>query len=171
MKSTATRDLVLSIKEICASKKLSQKQLQKLVWDKTGAFMSESSIYRVLKAGSEEEGFNYAKTLEPMWRALMSDLPETQETAEELRKLYEAALLYKEGEIEELNASIEQLKAEHEKRCREYEDRLALWLNQIDMKDEQIQKKDERMDAKDALLAKREAQIDALMAEIKELRG
>ena len=169
MKSTATKDLVLSIKEIFAGKNMSQKQLQKLVWDKTGAFLSDSSIYRVLKDGSEEDGFNYSKTLEPIWRALMSDMPESKESTEEIHALYEAALLYKEGEIEELNASIEKIKADHEKRCLDYETRISIWLDQIAKKDEQIQKKDQRMDRKDHQLDQKDEEIRKLRERIEQL--
>lgn len=167
MVTIALREVIASIKDAVAEQELSHDGLQKMVFEKTGVWISPSTISRLLSKDSEEKGFNYAKTLEPIQRALMSAMATDDANAAESNKLYEAALLYKETEIEDLTERIETIKTEHEAECdrfrkridelrKEYEDRIDYVRHQNDEYikhlTDQIAIKDKRMDWKDNLI-------------------
>ena len=145
MKTYAIHDIIVSIKNAVKEKELSSDALIKLVFQKTGVWLSPATIGRILADDSEEKGFN-SKTLDAIQRALLSEMAVSDdETVNETYKLYEASLTYKDAEIEELQSKIEELKAAHEKE-------LMFLHNQID-------KKDERMDRKDQIIDKLLSQV------------
>ena len=145
MKTYAIHDIIVSIKNAVKEKELSSDALIKLVFQKTGVWLSPATIGRILADDSEEKGFN-SKTLDAIQRALLSEMAVSDdETVNETYTLYEASLTYKDAEIEELQSKIEELKAAHEKE-------LMFLHNQID-------KKDERMDRKDQIIDKLLSQV------------
>ena len=145
MKTYAIHDIIVSIKNAVKEKELSSDALIKLVFQKTGVWLSPATIGRILADDSEEKGFN-SKTLDAIQRALLSEMAVSDdETVNETYKLYEASLTYKDAEIEELQSKIEELKAAHEKEL--------MFLHH------QIDKKDERMDRKDQIIDKLLSQV------------
>ena len=135
MKTTAIHEIIASIKNAVKEKNLSTDGLQKLVFQKTGVWLSPATINRILADNSEGSGFN-SKTIDALQRALLSEMAVSDdETVSETYRLYEASLTYKDAEIEELQNKIEELKAAHEKE-------LKFLHKQIDLKDERMNRKD-----------------------------
>lgn len=164
MKTIALHEVVISIKEAVAELNLSQKEFQKLVFEKTGVWLSDATVSRLLANGSENKGFNFAKTLDPAQRALKS--VSSTENANP-HGLYESALLYKDAEIEDLTAEIEEIKAAYEKELQKYRKRIDDLRNEYEARIDyvrhqnddyinhlcdQISIKDKRMDWKDEMI-------------------
>ena len=156
MKTIALHEVVISIKDKVKELGLSQKEFQKLVFEKTGVWLSDATISRLFAKDSETKGFNFKSTLEPAQRALLG---EAVADNSDPHALYEAALLYRDAVIEELNSNIAKIKEEYEKRCDEYR-------KQNDILVKQLGKKDERMDRKDNIIEKLTKERDELTAKL-----
>lgn len=140
MKTTAIHEIIAAIKEAVKEKNLSTDDLQKLVFHKTGVWLSPSTINRILANDSEGSGFN-SKTIDALQRTLLSEMAVSDdESVSETYKLYEASMTYKDAEIEELRSKIDELKAAHEK--------------ELKFLHEQINLKDSRMNRKDGIIEK-----------------
>lgn len=150
------------IEESIKKHNLSRNGLQKLVFDKTGVFLSPATIDRIFAKDKKSKGFNYSKTIDPILRALatLEDNPNAQ-------RLYDIELMSKSAEIEELNRKIEELTEKYEKEYAEYrrhmdelrgeyQRRIDYVRHQnddfINHLTDQIHVKDRRIDAKDEMI-------------------
>ena len=180
MKSDAIKKAILDIQSSVDEHGFTHKEFQTFVFEKTGTFISDSSVDRMLGKGNEIKGYNYKLTIEPALRALATLDPIDKKS--NTYKLYEIELIYKDTEIEELTAKVEQLQEEREKEREahqkqldavraEYQKRLDTaqhqndayiehLTSQIDIKDRRIDMRDERIDAKDEMIKSLQSQLN-----------
>lgn len=159
------------IEESIHKNNLSRKELQKLVFEKTGAFLSDATIDRIYAKDKRNKSFNYSKTIDPILRAL-----DTLEDTPNAQYLYDIELMSKSAEIEELNHKIEELAAKHEQEYAEYRKHLdelrVEYQRRIDYVrhqnddfikhlTDQINVKDRRIDMKDEMIKELQNQLNA----------
>lgn len=146
-RSEKTRQIILKLKEVKYERNLSDPQIHRMVTDK-GFNVSLSSVVRVFKEGSEDQGFRYEDTIQPIAITLLetdeppkevSGVEETQ--AEALRQLVQL----KNSIIAEKDDTIAYLK-------------------------EQLAAKEDRLHKQDTLLAERREFIYDKDRTIAELR-
>lgn len=172
MKTIALHEVILSIKNKIAEMDLSQKAFQKLVFEKTGVFLSDATVSRLYAKGSESKGFNYKSTLEPAQRALMG---ESAADNSDPHALYESALLYKDAEIEDLNMQIEAMRQDYERKSAEYRRRIDDLREEYEKRIEYVQHQNdayiahlcEQINIKDKRIDWRDDMIKDLMDQVK----
>ena len=144
---TDTAEIILALKKAYNDQELSYKKVYKMVCDKYGiGAISESTIQRIFKEGSEENptNFRYETTLIPLCNLLL-DKSENQTS--------DLLLRFKKDLIEEYAAMVKDLKEElrtikeHEKfkygeklakETKHFNDSLAFMSHQIELKDQRI---------------------------------
>ena len=163
------RSDILEIKAVAAENHLKPKQILILL-EKNGEFMSDSSIRRVLKEGSEIKTFNYDSTIRPLKKVLLGDKDfseidniTAQVRIEGLEKVCER----QEELIEVQRDQIAQLKADHARICAQYEDAIALCKEQIAIKDTRMERKDEWIQDQRKQINELIAKNDKLQAELR----
>ena len=111
-RSEKTRQIILKLKEVKYERNLSDPQIHRMVTDK-GFNVSLSSVVRVFKEGSEDQGFRYEDTIQPIAAHLLeTDEPPKETTgaeeaeAEAMRQLVQL----KNSIIAEKDAQIAELK-------------------------------------------------------------
>ena len=158
------------IEESIKKHNLSRKDLQKLVFEKTGVFLSDATIDRIFAKDRRNKSFNYSKTIDPILRALA-----TLEDSPNAQRLYDIELMSKSAEIEELNRKIEELTDKQEKEYAEYRKHMdelrGEYQRRIDYVrhqnddfikhlTDQINVKDRRIDMKDEMIKELQAQLN-----------
>ena len=144
---TDTTEIILALKDVYKKKSLSYKKVYKMVCDEYGeGAISESTIQRIFKEGSEENpaNFRYETTLIPLCNLLL-DKSESQTN--------DLLLRFKKDLIEDYAAQVKELKEEiktikeHEKikyaeklakETQHFNDSLAFMSHQIELKDQRI---------------------------------
>ena len=172
MKAIAMHEVIRSIKDKIEELGLSQGEFQKLVYEKQGVFLSDSTVSRLYAKGSESKGFNYKSTLEPAQRALMG---ESAAGNSDPHALYESALLYKDAEIEDLTAQIESMKEDYEKKSAEYRRRIDDLRSEYEKRFEYVRHQNdayiahlcEQINIKDKRIDWRDDMIKDLMDQVK----
>lgn len=143
---TDTTEIILALKKAYEDQKLSYKKVYKMVCDKYGeGAISESTIQRIFKKGSEENpaNFRYETTLIPLCNLLLDKNDQNNDLL----------LRFKKDLIEEYAALVKDLKEElqtikeHEKvkyaeklakETKHFNDSLAFMSHQIELKDQRI---------------------------------
>ena len=145
---TNTRDVIIKLKEVREEKGLSYNDILSLV-EKSGDYISRSSIQRVFSDGSEDLTFNYERTIRPIAKALL-DIETIEDTDNMDIQAMKSLLRYKMQRIEELEAQNEQLKTLLDKEKIKYHEKLEKERERsnrsIDFLKEQVALKDKRMD-------------------------
>ena len=144
---TDTTEIILALKDVYKKENLSYKKVYKMVCDEYGeGAISESTIQRIFKEGSEENpaNFRYETTLIPLCNLLL-DKSESQTN--------DLLLRFKKDLIEDYAAQVKELKEEiktikeHEKikyaeklakETQHFNDSLAFMSHQIELKDQRI---------------------------------
>ena len=103
------KEIIIQLKEIRKERELSLQDVHNFV-QKSGVYLSLSSIKRVFGEGSENLGFRYHDTIQPIFSALLNVTEETPKnndvTANEIDALKNVALL-KDSIIQDLKAENE----------------------------------------------------------------
>lgn len=127
-----TAAVILQMKEIRKKRRLTLQQIYDMVeaaGKESGLYVSLSSIKRVFADGSENQGFRYDDTIQPIARVLLEvseEMPAGSNAdveAEQLTALKELAVL-KSQMMDELREDNEKLQAEIERNRVDYEKRV-----------------------------------------------
>ena len=144
---TNTKEIILKLKEVREEKGLSYGDILDLM-EKSGDFVSKSTLSRVFAEGSEECSFKYEETIRPIAKALL-DIETIEDTDDMDVQAMKTLLKYKMQLIEDLEQKVETLNAElakeklkyHEKIDKErdnFQKSLNFCREQIDLKDKRI---------------------------------
>ena len=162
---TNIKDIILKLKEVRDEKGLSYSDVLDLM-EKTGDFLSKSTISRVFADGSEDLSFRYEETIRPIAKALL-DLENIGNDDDMDIKALKSLLKYKMQRIEELEHQIEQLQSDLKSEKIKYHERMdaerAQWARSIEFLKNQISLKDKRMDFLLDTIQKRDLSIDDLL--------
>ena len=146
---TDTRKVILLLKQVKEEKKLSLDAILALI-EENGDYISKSTLSRIFKEGSEDQGFRYETTLRPIAEALL-DIDNIEIDDDTDTKAYKAILHLKKDLITELK---EELKAQESKLNDEklkYSDMLQeetdKFQRSLVFMKHQIELKDQRIDA------------------------
>ena len=139
-----TRDLIIRLKEIRAEKGLTLQEISDRL-DEAGCHVGITSIQKVFSEGSEDFGFRYHDTLEPIAKILL-DLYDDDGDAEAVA--LKADLAVKDELIGRLERDLYDAKAESTRKS-------DFLMKQIELKDQRI----------DKLMAR----VDVLLAQVQEL--
>lgn len=144
---TDTREIIIELKKVYKAQNLSYKKVYKMSNDKYGeGFISESTIQRIFKDGSEENpaSFRYETTLIPLCNLL---LDKSEGATSDLLLRFKKDLIEEyAGQVKELKEEIKTIK-EHEKvkyaekltkETKHFNDSLAFMSHQIELKDQRI---------------------------------
>ena len=144
---TDTREIIIELKKVYKAQNLSYKKVYKMSNDKYGeGFISESTIQRIFKEGSEENpaSFRYETTLIPLCNLL---LDKSEGTTSDLLLRFKKDLIEEYAkQNQELKEEIKTIK-EHEKvkyaeklakETKHFNDSLAFLSHQIELKDQRI---------------------------------
>ena len=144
---TDTREILIELKKVYKAQNLSYKKVYKMSNEKYGeGFISESTIQRIFKEGSEENpaSFRYETTLIPLCNLL---LDKSEGTTSDL------LLRFKKDLIEDYADQVKQLKEEVatikdrekakyaeklEKETKHFNDSVSFMKHQIELKDQRI---------------------------------
>ena len=149
-----TRQIILKLKEVKLERNLTDPQIHRMVQEK-GYNVSLSSVVRVFKEGSEDQGFRYEDTVQPIAATLLetdepprevSGVEETQ--AEALRQLVQL----KNSIIEEKDKQIAYLK------------------NQVEFKESRMQQQDTLLAERRDFIYDKDKTITELKKEVKSLQ-
>lgn len=146
-----TRNLILWLKEIRAANGITLQEISDKL-DAAGCHVGITSIKKVFSDGSEDLGFRYHDTLEPI-EQLFHDLYDDPGDAE--AEALKADLAAMEDHIERRERELEDC-------CRKLEECRADSRNRIDYLKHQIELKDQRID-------KLMARVDVLLAQLQNL--
>lgn len=130
-----TRDLILRLKAVRAEKGLTLQEIFDML-DAAGTHVGITSIKKVFADGSEDLGFRYHDTIEPIAKVLL-DLYDDQGDAEAVA--LKADLAVKDELIARLERELAECREEHARRT-------EFLMRQIDLKDERIDKLMDRVD-------------------------
>lgn len=130
-----THDLVLRLKNARAEKGLTLQEIFDKI-EEIGLHVGFTSIKKVFSDGSENFGFRYHDTLEPIEKILLKQYPDNGDTETAVLK---ADLAVKEELIEKLERMIGENQTE-------YRRRIEFLTGQIDKKDERIDRLMTRVD-------------------------
>ena len=144
---TNTKEIILKLKEVREEKGLSYGDILDLM-EKSGDFVSKSTLSRVFAEGSEECSFKYEETIRPIAKALL-DIETIEETDDMDVQAMKSLLKYKMQLIEDLEQKVEALTGDlakeklryHEKLDKERENfqkSFNFCREQIDLKDKRI---------------------------------
>lgn len=122
-----THDLILRLKEIRAEKGLTLQEISDKL-DEAGCHVGITSIKKVFSEGSEDLGFRYHDTIEPIAKVLL-DLYDDQGNAEAVA--LKADLAVKDELIARREKELEDCRTEYAKRA-------EFLLKQIELKDQRI---------------------------------
>ena len=132
MEHTPARDLIQQMKTVKARDEITYPRIIEML-EKTGHFISMTTLRRVFAEGSEDVNFNYETTLLPIAQVLLGLDGDQESTPEESVSL-RAVIRLQTEEIERLHELNEHLEA-----------RVTFLIDQIE-------KKDRRMDEKDGII-------------------
>ena len=170
---TNTRDVILKLKEVKKEKGLSLDKIL-ILMEKSGQYLSKSTLSRVFADGSEDKSFRYEETLRPIANALL-DIETIEEDDDPETQAYKSILKLKMNVIDENSKMIaelqEQVKEVSNKEKLKYHDKLEkhdadhqrsvdFLKNQIELKDKRI---DQLMAANDRLSITNDRLIHQLM--------
>lgn len=141
-----TRELILRLKAIRAEKGLTLQEISDKL-DEAGMHVGITSIKKVFSDGSEDLGFRYHDTIEPIAKVLL-DLYDDQGDAEAVA--LKADLAVKDELIARLERELAECRGEHARRT-------EFLLRQIDLKDARI---DTLMDRVSVLLGQLQKLLD-----------
>lgn len=149
-----TRQIILRLKEVKMERNLSDPQIHRMVTDK-GYVISLSSVVRVFAEGSEDRGFRYEDTIQPIAATLLeTDAPprdvegaEATET-EALRQL-----------VQLKNAILE-----------EKEKQISYLKNQVEFKESRMQQMDTLLAERRDFIYDKDKTIAELKKEVKSLQ-
>ena len=154
MENSLARDIILKLKAVKEAEHMSISDiLVKL--ELAGANISESTVRRVFRDNSENEGgFTYIKVLKPIADVMLDDKIETVDDPALLEKnsALHAIIKEKNRMIEALEEKNEALSRRNEDLKRQIEDLRRMYDDRIDKLWIQIGIKDKRMDEKDAII-------------------
>lgn len=122
-----TRDLILRLKAVRAEKGLTLQEIFDML-DAAGTHVGITSIKKVFADGSEDLGFRYHDTIEPIAKVLL-DLYDDQGDAEAVA--LKADLAVKDELIARLERELAECREEHARRA-------EFLLRQIELKDARI---------------------------------
>lgn len=122
-----TRELILRLKEIRAEKGLTLQEISDRI-DEAGCHVGITSIKKVFSEGSEDFGFRYHDTLEPIEKVLL-DLYDDADDVE--AAALKADLAVKDELISRLERELTEYREEHARRT-------EFLLRQIELKDQRI---------------------------------
>lgn len=141
-----THDLILRLKEIRTEKGLTLQEISDKL-DEAGCHVGITSIKKVFSEGSEDLGFRYHDTIEPIAKVLL-DLYDDQGDAEAVA--LKADLAVKDELISRLERELTECREEHARRT-------EFLLRQIELKDGRI---DTLMDRVTVLLSQLQKLLD-----------
>lgn len=145
---TKTKDLIMKLKEVREERGLSLNEIVSMV-EKTGGWVSRSSIQRVFSNGSEDLSFRYEETIRPIANALL-DIETIEETDSMDIQAMKSLLKYKIQRIEELERQNELLElaiSKEKNKCHEKLDKERERYNaSIEFLKRQVGLKDRRID-------------------------
>lgn len=145
---TNTKEIILKLKEVREEKKLSYNDILALM-EKSGDFVSKSTLSRIFSEGSEDTNFDYENTIRPIAKALLDMETIEDDDTMDVQAL-KTLLRYKIQRIEELEKQVKALEIaldkekikSHEKLDKERD----LANRRIDFLKGQVSLKDKRMD-------------------------
>ena len=160
-----TRQMILRLKEYKKENDLSISSIHRKVQAK-GFNLSESSVRRVFEPGSEDKGFRYEDTVQPIVVALFDTDKPTQETSGALESEAEALRQL----VQLKNAIIDENKAESQKKIDFLKERVSFLTEQVKVKDEQLNHRAYATQERWEVMQRLMAQIDQLEEENKQLK-
>lgn len=161
-----TRQMILRLKEYQKENDLSISSIYRKVQAK-GFNLSESSVRRVFEPGSEDKGFRYEDTVQPIVVALFDTDKPTQAASGALESEAEALRQL----VQLKNAIIEENKAESQKKIDFLKARVDFLTEQIKAKDEQLNHSAYAMQERWEIIQRLMEQIDDQRDEIKQLKS
>ena len=145
---TNTKEIILKLKEVREEKGLSYGDILDLM-EKSGDFVSKSTLSRVFAEGSEECSFKYEETIRPIAKALL-DIETIEDTDNMDVQAMKSLLKYKMQLIEDLEQKVETLSGELAKEKLKYHEKLDKerenFQKSLNFCREQIALKDKRID-------------------------
>ena len=154
---TNTIEIIQQLKEVKAQRKLSVKEIMRMV-ENSGGYISQTTLSRLFSSNSEEMGFRYEETIKPVANALLGiDHVEEDEVADVKAMKY--IIQNKAQRIVDLEKEIAELKEKHQKKLDKEREQSR---RSIDFLKEQINLKDKRMDVLLDMVVKRDAQYEDL---------
>ena len=165
---TNTKDIIMKLKEVRKEKDLSYSNILDLM-EKTGDFLSKSTISRVFQDGSENLSFRYEETIRPIAKALL-DIETIEDNDDVDVQAMKSLLQYKIKRIEELEQQIEQLESSFNKEKVKMLEKMELersqWSKSIDFLKEQISYKDKRIDLLLEAVQTKDSRYDEVLEKI-----
>lgn len=165
---TNTREIILKLKEVREEKKLSYNEILALM-EKSGDFVSKSTLSRIFSEGSEDTNFDYENTIRPIAKALLDMETIEDDDTMDVQAL-KSLLRYKIQRIEELEKQVKNfeiaLDKEKIKRHEKLDEIRGEYERKIDFLKEQISLKDKRMDILLNSIATKDAQNNRMLQQL-----
>ena len=140
-KKERVREIILQLKQIKEERDLTSSEIYDMVLA-GGYDLSHATVKRVFAPGSENQGFRYKDTIQPIARVLIGVNEEDEPlSAAEADALKNIALL-KDAVINEIQKENEELKAKVERLSKAQ----AAYIAEIEFLKEQIDRKDDYID-------------------------
>ena len=165
-----TKEVILALKRVKDEKNLSVDKILIMMHEKDeSTAVSKTTLARVFREGSENEGFRYETTLRPIANALLDMEVESDDTIDtqaikSILKLKKDLLSDLEEENKRLKEELKSAKLKyHEKletELSKYQKSLDFAMRQIELKDKRI---DQLMNANDRLSITNDRLINQLM--------
>jgi transcriptional regulator with XRE-family HTH domain len=156
---TNTKEIIIKLKNVREEKKLSYNDILALM-EKSGDFVSKSTLSRIFSEGSEDTNFDYENTIRPIAKALLDMETIEDDDTMDVQAL-KTLLRYKIQRIEELEKQVKALEIaldkEKIKRHEKLDEIRGEYERKIDFLKEQIALKDKRMDLLLNSIAKKDA--------------
>ena len=150
-----THDLVLHLKEVRAKNGVTLQEISDKL-DERGCHIGITSIKKVFSEGSENLGFRYYDTLEPiakLFRDLYADADDVETSALKAELgVKEELIERRERELEECNRKLEEVREDDRRR-------IDYLKHQIELKDQRI---DKLMSRVDVLLSQFQALLEKM---------
>lgn len=132
-------DIITKLKKVREENGLSYQKIVELV-EKSGDYVSLSTVKRVFEDGSESYGFQFENTLKPIANAVFGVYSDTDIiSASEVEGL-KSLVAYKAARITELEARIERTEESYRRRLEFLKEQIALKDARIDKRDAMIER-------------------------------
>lgn len=137
---TDTKKIISLLKQVKDEKKLSLDAILDLM-EKNGDFVSKSTLSRIFRDGSEDQGFKYETTIRPIADAIL-DIDNIEIDDDTDTKAYKSLLKLKKEIISELKSANDQTKLDYAEKLQEetekFQKSLEFVKHQIELKDQRI---------------------------------
>ena len=140
-KKERTREIVLQLKQIKEERGLTCADIHEMLVE-AGEDLSPASVRRVFSEGSEDQGFRFRGTIQPIARVMLGITEEGEAMGPAEADALKNVALLKDAMIQELQKEVDSLKA----KTLQLEHELALATDRVEFLKGQIVRKDDYID-------------------------